>query len=230
MSSTEHKPVGVLVAQTTFYTDKKNVVIRVTALPEWGQVNRCWEIAVLGGPTDGTTRTCTLKSLELEYELLKATTRKAIVKEGMYIHTERSEEVNVNHPIERVDERIGDKQRNAASASLSNAFEAGYLDLSEFDERTAAVNYAKTWQDILDALKDLPVQYQQNPANEYREKVTEQGHVKAKRDVAAGWFTVGGLGLVLSVIAGICSGNIGILGVIAAFSLLTLAIGVITSL
>lgn len=52
--------------------------------------------------------------------------------------------------------RVGDREREQAVAVLHEAVGGGYLDLSEFEERSADVYAARTRGDLRTALADLP--------------------------------------------------------------------------
>jgi hypothetical protein len=52
--------------------------------------------------------------------------------------------------------RVGDRERELAIAVLHDAIGGGYLDLQEFEERSATVYAAKTRADLRAALADLP--------------------------------------------------------------------------
>ena len=52
--------------------------------------------------------------------------------------------------------RIGDREREQAVAVLHDAVGGGYLDLTEFEQRSATVYAAKTRGDLRSALSDLP--------------------------------------------------------------------------
>lgn len=52
--------------------------------------------------------------------------------------------------------RVGDREREQAVAVLHEAVGGGYLDLSEFEERSRTVYAARTRGDLREALADLP--------------------------------------------------------------------------
>ncbi|MET9300083.1 DUF1707 domain-containing protein [Micromonospora aurantiaca] len=60
-------------------------------------------------------------------------------------------------------ERIGTAQRLAALEGLSKALEDGYLDLAEYEQRMMAVQSARTVNDLIAQVVDLPAQFQWNP-------------------------------------------------------------------
>lgn len=52
--------------------------------------------------------------------------------------------------------RVSDRDRERAMEAVCSAYVAGRLDLQEFDDRSGAVNAAKTWGDLSDLTGDLP--------------------------------------------------------------------------
>ncbi|MFI2712227.1 DUF1707 domain-containing protein [Micromonospora sp. NPDC018662] len=62
-------------------------------------------------------------------------------------------------------ERIGTAHRVAVLENLSKALEQGYLELGEYEQRMMAVQSAKTINDLLSQVVDLPAEFQWNPQN-----------------------------------------------------------------
>lgn len=52
--------------------------------------------------------------------------------------------------------RIGDRERGEASNLLQKAYEQGYIDITEFNERLDVVNEAKFLSNLRQPLDDLP--------------------------------------------------------------------------
>jgi hypothetical protein len=63
----------------------------------------------------------------------------------------------------RMTTRIGDAQRAEVLNLLSQALEEGYLDLGEYDQRMTAATAAKTADQLVDQVADLPHQLQWSP-------------------------------------------------------------------
>ena len=57
---------------------------------------------------------------------------------------------------ERPDVRISDADRNAVVRDLSDHFEAGRLNVTEFQERSERATNARTWRDLDGIFDDLP--------------------------------------------------------------------------
>lgn len=55
------------------------------------------------------------------------------------------------------DIRVGNPERERAISLLNDAFTSGYLDISEFDERSARIFAARTRGDLRSCLTDLPL-------------------------------------------------------------------------
>lgn len=61
--------------------------------------------------------------------------------------------------------RIGDRERESAYAVLQEAYQLGYLNMSEFESRVSSVSEAKYMSDINPLLYDLPLGKGTNPVN-----------------------------------------------------------------
>jgi hypothetical protein len=59
--------------------------------------------------------------------------------------------------------RIGTMQRNEVLHLLGQALEEGYLDLDEYEQRMTAVTAAKTADQLMEQVTDLPHQFQWSP-------------------------------------------------------------------
>jgi hypothetical protein len=68
--------------------------------------------------------------------------------------------------VEKINQnvRVGREHREAVVELLTQALEAGYLDLSEFDVRMQAVTSAKVVGELVSQVKDLPPQFHWFPS------------------------------------------------------------------
>ncbi|MEV0569545.1 DUF1707 and DUF4190 domain-containing protein [Dactylosporangium sp. NPDC050588] len=62
-----------------------------------------------------------------------------------------------------MNERVGNAQRTHVLDLLSNALQEGYLDLPEFEQRMSIVTAAKTADELMSQLADLPLQFRWDP-------------------------------------------------------------------
>src|SRR5687767_12719619 len=62
-----------------------------------------------------------------------------------------------------MNERVGNAQRTHVLDLLSNALQEGYLDLPEFEQRMSIVTAAKSADELMSQLADLPLQFRWDP-------------------------------------------------------------------
>lgn len=93
------------------------------------------------------------------------------------------------------DVRVGDSERSAALDRLGTLFADGYLEVSEFDERTAQAAVARTRGELATLFDDLPDQ----PAAPAKPSVSEielEQKLAAKKKMDAAMVATGVLGFV----------------------------------
>lgn len=87
--------------------------------------------------------------------------------------------------------RVGNPERERAIALLNDAFAAGYLDIAEFEERSALAYAARTRGELRAVLAQLPSAGQLFPdAVPRTTAVVPVAHVVAPAEISADWDTV----------------------------------------
>ncbi len=62
-----------------------------------------------------------------------------------------------------MNERVGNRQRSEVLDLLNRAVSEGYLDLTEYEQRLGVASAAKTAEELMSQLVDLPPQFQWHP-------------------------------------------------------------------
>lgn len=93
------------------------------------------------------------------------------------------------------DIRVGDAERSAALDKLGTLFADGYLDVSEFEERTAQAAVARTRGELATLFDDLPDQ-PAAPAKPSASEIELEQKLAAKKKMDAAMVATGVLGFI----------------------------------